>query len=125
MLTADQKRLQADVLKYVYAELHVLPWLVISGRHLAYVVEARALAAMILRGLGLSYRQVAALLHMHSASSVYELIHAYQHRPKLREAVTRFAATRSEQASFSVAEAFGNSTTLDSDAATSGGGGGA
>lgn len=106
----DRTQVNRSVLSFVLQELDVLPWLIVSGKRLAYVVEARALAAMLLRGSGLSCREAAHALRLQAPSSLHELIESYRDRPALRAAVARYAE---DKTSFSVSQAFGNSNTPD------------
>lgn len=104
--------LRVSVLKFVFVHLDVAPWLVLSGSRKAWVCEARAAAATLLRLEGLSYRQVAEALMMKSQSSAYELIDTYRLHGQVLQAVSRW---QRDKRLLAEREAFGNSTSQESD----------
>ncbi len=104
-LDSEIMALRLGVLKFVHLNLGVLPWLVVSPSRKAFVCEARAVAATLLRLEGLSYRRVAEALGMRSHSSAYELIETHRTRPTVLDAVERWQRDGSAIAD---REAFGN-----------------
>ena len=108
-MTDQQRRTYQRILAYVYRRTDVLPWLVTSGNRRAFVVEARALAAMLFRGSGFSYRRTAAALKLKSPSSVYELIQAHRLNGRTRKLALGFAEDLDDKTAFDADKAFGNS----------------
>lgn len=104
-MTPEQRSIVTAVIKYVYVHLHVQPAILLSGSRTEIVVQARALAAVLMRGCGMSYGQIAQALHLYSRSSVCELIQTYRDRQWLREDAERFEHIESR---FNGDEVFGN-----------------
>lgn len=108
----EHREISNKVIKFVYINLHVQPAILLGKSRTDIVVQARAVAAILMRGCGMSYGQIAEALLLYSRSSVCELIQTYGGRDIVRKDAEKFAEQESR---FDARKAFGNSSKNNAD----------
>lgn len=106
-MTPEHREISIKVFRFVYLRLHVQPAILLSRSRTEIVVQARAVAAILMRGCGMSYGQIAEALHLQSRSTVCELVQTYRDLAWLRDDAEQFAKQESR---FDACKAFGNSS---------------
>lgn len=109
-MNPEHRDIVTAVIKFVFVNLHVQPCILLSNSRTEIVVQARACAAVLMRGCGMSYGEIAEALHLQSRSTVVELIQAYRDRQCIREDAEKFAKTESR---FIASQVFGNLPVFD------------
>lgn len=103
----EHRDISIKVFKFAYLKTGVMPAILLSRSRTPIVVQARALAAILMRGCGMSLGEVADALHLQSRSSVSELVETYRERTLIIKDVEAFGKIESR---FKASQVFGNSS---------------